>query len=459
MENSNTLMKTRIRQAFLTLALLGPVFGLGQAPPVKTISLEECLDLTVQNSVQLQISVLEHERLRYQRREAIGQGMPNINFNGGWDDYVNLPTQLIPGEFFGRPGEMIPVQFGTTFNLSGSVDASQIIYNQAFLIGLRLTRRFLEQNILETERLETDLVAEVSKAYYLAQITRQQIGNQRNIMENLDSLLNIANSQHAFGLITGVDVDRINVNRLNLQSSIDNLETLQQQQYSMLKYFMGIPEEEQIRIVDSVEVNVITVDTSGSLSNHIDIRMIEKQKEIVETNLKLDRSLYYPSLILIGSTNYTNQSNTFYMFGEPTGWFNTSLVGLRLNVPIFSGLQKRWKVNQTRVQLRKVEVTENDTRRILSIQAKDAARKLANSITTEYRQRENVKLAEKVYAVSQDRYRQGLIPLTDMLNAESDLSEAQTGHTTALVQMKIAEIDYLQAKGTLLEVNKQRKEK
>lgn len=438
---------------FLLLCTM-PLSGFSQAPSPRVIPLEECLDLSVKNSVRLQISVLEHQRLQYQRRESIGIGMPNINFNGGWDDYVNLPTQLIPGEFFGKPGEMIPVQFGTSFNISGSVDASQIIYNQAFLIGLRLTRQFLAQNSLETERLETELVAEVSKAYYLAQITRQQIGNQMKVMENLDSLLDIARSQHEFGLITGVDVDRINVNRLNLQSSIDNLGTLQQQQYSMLKYFMGIPEEEQITLPEVVDMTVVAVDTSGSLSNHIDIRMIEKQKEITETNLKLDRSFYYPSLTLIASTNYINQSNTFYLFGEPTGWYNTSLVGLRLNVPIFNGLQKRWKVSQTKVQLRKVEVTENDTRRILSIQAKDAARKLANSITTESRQRENVRLAEKVYAVSQDRYRQGLIPLTDMLNTESDLSEAQTGHTTALVQMKIAEIDYLKAKGTLLEVVK-----
>jgi len=445
-------MKAMIYTLFLLALFLAPVVGLAQqAPPQpRVISLDECLDLSVKNSVRLQLSILEHDRLRYQRREVIGQGMPNINFNGGWDDYVNLPTQLIPGEFFGRPGEMIPVQFGTTFNLSGSLDASQIIYNQAFLIGLRLTNRILEQNTLETERVETDLVAEVAKAYYLAQITRQQIRNQRQIMENLDSLGSIAHSQHTYGLITGVDVDRINVNRLNLQSAIDNLETLLQQQYSMLKYFMGIPEEEQISLPEAIDINVVAVDTSGSLNNHIDIRMIEKQKEITETNLKLDRSFYYPSLSLIASTNYLNQSNTFYLFGDATGWFNTSLVGLRLNVPVFNGLQKRNKVSQTKVQLQKVQVTEGDTRRILSIQAKDAARKLSNSITTEFRQRENVKLAERVYAVSQDRYRKGLIPLTDMLNAESDLSQAQTGHTTALIQMKIAEIDYLQAKGTLL---------
>lgn len=449
---TNKMKFTKI--LFLLATSLLPSFSFSQAPPPQVISMEECLNLAVQNSVRLQISALEQQRLRYQYRETIGQGLPNINFNGAFDDYLALPTQLIPGEFFGQPGELIPVQFGTSFNLSGSLDASQIIYNQTYLVALKISKRVLEQNTLESERIETDLVAEVAKGFYLAQITKKQIQNLRFNLDNLDSLYNIAKSQYEFGLITGVDVDRINVNRLNLQSSIDNLETLYQQQLSMQKYFMGIPEEQEIAFPDTLDMRTVTLDTSGNLNDHIDIRMIEKQKEIVETNLKLDRSFYYPSLTFIGSVNYLNQSNTYYLFGNPTDWFNTSLIGFRLNVPVFNGLQKRSKVSQTKVQLQQVKITENDTRRVLSIQAKDAARKLDNSITTELRQRENEKLAERVYAVSQDRYQKGMIPLTDMLNAETALSDAQLGHINALVQMKIAEIDYLKAKGTLLEVVK-----
>jgi len=291
------------------LLLLVPILGFSQAPLAQVISLDECLELAIQNSVRLQISALEQQRLQYQYRETIGQGLPNINFNGSFDDYLALPTQLIPGEFFGQPGEMIPVQFGTSFNLSGSLDASQIIYNQTYLVALKISKRLLEQNILESERIETDLVAEVAKGFFLAQITKKQIQNLQFNLVNLDSLLTIAKSQHKFGLITGVDVDRINVNRLNLQSSIDNLETLYQQQLSMQKYFMGIPEESEIAFPDTINMQMVAVDTAGNLNDHIDIRLIEKQKEIVETNLKLDRSFYYPSLTFIGSVNYLNQSN------------------------------------------------------------------------------------------------------------------------------------------------------
>jgi outer membrane protein TolC len=219
----------------------------------------------------------------------------------------------------------------------------------------------------------------------------------------------------------------------------------------MQKYYMGLPEEQEIMFPDSIDVETVLPSPEINLDNHIDIRMLEKQKQIIHTSLQMNRSEYYPSLILIGSVNYTNQSNDFYLFGKPTDWFNTSMFGLRLNVPIFSGLQKRSRVNQTKVQMSQLQVTESDTRRILSVQAVDAARKYRNSITTEQRQRENVLLAQNVYAVSQDQYQKGLISMTDILNAETSLNEAQTAHTIALVQMKIAEIDYLKASGLLLQ--------
>jgi outer membrane protein TolC len=141
-----------------------------------------------------------------------------------------------------------------------------------------------------------------------------------------------------------------------------------------------------------------------------------------------------------------------YLFGKSTDWFNTSLVGLRLSVPVFSGMQRHYKVSQTRVELEKLKVTEDDARKLIRINSDDASRKLLNSIEAEKRQRDNTGLAERVYNISQEQYQKGIIPLTDLLNAETALSDAQANHTYALVQMKVSELNYLKANGQLLEI-------
>jgi len=420
----------------------------------KPVSLQECLKRSVANSPRLRISALEKSKLTAGYNETMGAILPHVNFSGSYDDFLNLPTSLIPGEFFGRPGEMIPVQFGTTYNISASLDASQVIYNQSWLVGLRMAKQMLQQNDLATEKTEIEVVYEVAQSYYLAQITMQQTGNLRSNLDKIEKAERIARSQWETGLIKKIDLDRIVVQKLNMITEIERLQVLYKQQLAMQKYFMGLDQETEISLDDSIPTTEITLLGSGSLDDHIDIRLIEKQKEIVNTNIRLDQSGYYPNLNLIGSVNYLNQSNTMYLFGKPTDWFNTSLVGLRLSVPLFSGLQRHYRVSQTRVELEKLKVTEDDTKKLIRINSDDAERKLYNSREAEQRQRENMALAGRVYDISQEQYQKGVIPLTDLLNAETALSDAQTNHTYALVQMKLAELNYLKANGRLMEILK-----
>jgi outer membrane protein len=421
-----------------------------QTLPVNVISLGECLKLAVENSPRLKISRLEQEKLKFKYREAVGKGLPNLNFSGALDDYVSLPTQLIPGEFLGHPGELYPVQFGTTYNLSGAVDATQLIYNQSFLVGLRIAKQMMEQSVLTTEKARTNLVFEVAQSYYLTQITKKQITNLESNIRQLEQVEKISRSQYESGLIKKIDADRILVQKLNLLSELDRAKVLFEQQQAMQKYYMGLPADQPLEFPDSISLSTVIPGTESSLSGHIDLRLIEQQRELAKINLRLQYSEYYPSLTFIGNINYSNQSNSYYLFGKSTDWFNMSLIGIRLNVPLFSGFQKNSKVSQSKIDLAEIKLTDDDTRSLLKIQSQDAARKLSAGIEAEKRQRTNVILAEKVYNVAKEQYTQGLIPLTDLLNAESALRDTQTGQTHAFLQMKLAELEYLNANGTLL---------
>ncbi len=451
MNNFNPFPMKKKILVLLPLIFFGLISLFAQPPAVQTMTLQECLQKAIDYSPRLKISIMEQSKLRYGYKETVGAGLPAINLSGSFDDFVNLPTQLIPGEFFGKPGEMIPVQFGTTYNISGSLDFSQIVYNQTWLAALRISKLMMEQNELGTESAKTNLVFEVAQSYYYAQIASNQIRNLESNHEKLRKAEQIARSQFEKGLIMKVDVDRIVVNKLNIQTQIDRLKVTYEQQLNFQRYLMGLDLNTPLEFPDTVAPAVVKLKEQIDFNDHIDIRTIEKQKQIAVAGMKLNQAAYFPAVTLIGSINYMNQSNDFYLFGNPTDWFNTSLLGLRLNVPLFSGLQKKYRVSQSRVEIEQLSVTENDTRRILEVQARDAAGRLVTAITDEQRQRENMSLAERVYGISQEQYQKGLISLTDLLNAESGLSDAQTNHSMALVQMKIAELEYLKANGTLLE--------
>jgi outer membrane protein len=420
----------------------------------KILTLKECLKLAIDYSPSLRINALEQTKLGYQYKQTRGIGLPQVNMSGSFDDYLSLPTQLIPGEFFGQPGELIPVQFGTTYNLAAGMDLSQVIYNQSWLVSMRMAKIAMQQNQLESERVRIEVVYNVAQSYYYARIAAQQISNRKNNLQKIEKAEQIAQSLFKNGMIMKVDVDRIMVNKLNTQSDIDRLQVMYDQQVNMLRYFTGLDLNQPVTFTDTVIAANINLQMKTDLADHIDIRMLEKQKEFALTNVKLNASEYYPSMTLIGALNYTNQSNTYYVFGKPDDWFNTSLIGVRLNVPVFSGLQRYNKVSKAKVEMDQLKISEDNTKRILNIQSKDATNRLLNAIKDEERQRENMKLAERVYAISQEQYQKGMITLTDLLNAETILTEAQTNHSLALVQMKISELEYRKANGTLLELEK-----
>jgi outer membrane protein len=433
----------------------------GQAAPApqgttRVITLSECLNLSVANSPRLKIADLEQIRLRYNRKATVGMGLPQVNSSASWDDYLHVPVMMIPNIFSNppNPGEMIPVQFGTNFNISGAIDASQMLYNQSWLVALRLARQMEHQNDLLTENDRIEVVYEVAQSYRMAQITRQQIRNMQSNLEKIEKAEKIAASQFENGFIKKIDLDRIVVQKSNMITEIERLQVGYLQYMAMQKYYMGLSQDEEISLEDSIATAIVSPVKENSLNSHIDIRLIGMQKELVSTNIRLYQAGYYPNLTLIGSMNYTNQNNTMYFFGKPSDWYNTTLVGLRLSVPIFSGMQKHYQVSQTKIELDKLKVREDDARKLIRINSEDASRKLLNSAEAEKRQRDNMQLAERVYGISQEQYEQGIIPLTDLLSAEMALSDAQSNHIFALVQMKLSELNYLKANGRLLEILK-----
>ncbi|MGE5423764.1 MAG: TolC family protein [Syntrophothermus sp.] len=438
-----------LKKIFVILMILTGIIRVNAQPVPEIIDLKKALNLAVRNSVNIQQSLLEEKKLRYRQQEAKGIGLPNINATGGFDDYVNLPTQLIPGDFFGQPGTMIPVQFGTTYNLSASLSVSQILYNQVFIAALKMAKQAVEMGSLQTEQAKTNLVLEAGKTYYATQITKIQINNIRNIQQKIEKSEKVAQSQYESGIIKKTDLDRFTVEKLNLMTELDRLEVLYQQELSMEKYLMGMPQNQDFAFPDSVEMNVLPI-LQKNLENHIILRLIGQSRKMAATNINMKRAEYFPTLNFIGSTGYLNQSNTFYLFGKNTDWFNTSVIGLQLNVPVFDGFQKRSRVSESKVNLESLKISEEDTKKRLLITSEDAERKFTTAITAEQRQRENMKLAENVYASTQEQYQKGVIPLTDLLNVERALSEAQTLHVTALINLKIAELDYLFANGILL---------
>ena len=449
----NTMIKILFSTVFLCVWLFAfPVSG--QPSAGETLNLKECLKRTLDNNTSIRSALLDEQKMHWKIVETRGNALPQISANGTYDDYMKLPTSLIPGEFFGQPGTMIPVQFGTKYNMLGGISATQLLYSQTFNTSLTLARQMRELTSLTTEKVKYEMVSNVAKLYYLTLSTSSQKKMLEKNSINLEKLIKVSKLQRDSGLIRGIDVDRVNVNLINLQTSLQNITTLYFQEINSLKYLMGMEPSSSISLTDSVDVNEISELSMTTPDKHIDLLIIKKQFSVEEQTLNVTESQRYPTLSAYGRYNSQSMDDKFRFFESGSKWYKTSAVGLTLNIPIFSGMQNIARIRQSKINLESLALKEGDTKRNLETETINAANRYADSRKLWEMQKSNVDLANKVFDRTRELYACGVATLSDLLQSESAMREAESNQIQAGLQIKIAGIDLLKANGNLLNILK-----
>ncbi len=439
--------------------LLGLCLWTGPAasaqPTDSTFTLEAALAYAASNNRDLKSSAFDEQLAREQIKEVRSQGLPQVNATGRLQDNLIIPTNLLPAEVFGgEPGTFIPVRFGTKYNATAGVEATQLLYSQSYLVGLKAARTSREFAQLNTRKVQEAVAYDVSATYYNAQISARQLEILRGNLERLDQLAAISEVQYRNGVLKKSDADRIRVNITNLQTQIANLETGYAQQRNLLKFLIGMPVTQPLGIVSTIDetedVSVRLGRDENIFARRTDYQLLDKQRELYQLERKNVNAGYAPSLSAFGSFNYQalRQEFNFLQSGHP--WFRTGVVGLSLNVPVFDGLRKRAQAQQSILRTRQVENRALQLEESITLDVVNANARLANARTALVAQRENRGLAERVYGQSQLQYREGVASLSDLLNAETELRSAQNNYINALVQLKLAALELRKADGSLL---------
>ncbi len=419
------------------------------------LSLEQSVQFALQNSPQIQKAVLESRKSDYQVKEYLAIGLPQVNANTNFTYNIKLPTQLIPNFFQGRPDELVPVQFGTTLNTSTGVELSQMIYDHSFWLGIKATQKLSNLYRLLEVKTREDVAYNVVKVYFQAQI----LGKQRNIvqanLQQVEGLLKATEMQWQNGFARKLDVDQLKVNRSTLQTQLQNLDLQYEQALRALKYAMAMPMDAAIVLTDTLqETNLPPTWTPDALTpsyqSKIDLAILDQQKELLRLQHQRTKAEYLPSARFFAGYTLQGQANAFGDFDNGRQWFDFGLMGLNLRIPLFDGLRKTYRLQKDNLEILQNEKDRQLAQTGLEFQYNNALLQLQTSFNTLMSQRENLRMAEEVYTVTQKRFREGLASITEVLGADTAMREVQTNYLAALLQYKWASLDLEYANGKLL---------
>ncbi len=450
-------MKERIQNhrpsLLMLLALLAGSMSFARAQSGQ-MSLQQCVQYGLTNNKGVLKSKLEIDRANEKRTETRSEYLPQVNGSVSFQDNLKLQTSILPGELIGQPGTQVPVQFGTKYNTSAGIDAKQVIYNQSLIYAMKLTRESTKVSEINAKKTEEQLIYDIASAYYSTQISFTQKKLVESNLAQIDSLYKITQIQFENDAAKQLDLDKLTVNKTNLQTELITSTSNYEQQLLLLKYYMGMPLDASIEVssIDLNEQSATIIDTNSL--NNTDLELVQAQREIYSVTLQQIRAGYLPSLSLSFQSSVQNMQNDLRMFDKGAKWFPTSYVGLNLSVPIFDGLAKNSRVKQTKFQMEQSVLEEEYLTENLKMQRENANNTLKANRSALTSQQQNIELAQKVYTVTMAQFVGGIATITDIVNAETSLRDAQTNYLKALVQVKLGELDLIKSTGNIGTLNK-----
>lgn len=412
------------------------------------LSLKECIDYTLKNNpsnvvYDNQVKIAEKQRL-----EALSYYLPQVNGTATLDDNIKRQVTVIPAGAF-SPTD-IKVQFGNQYNTAATLQADQVIFDKSLLAGIDANKPNIELAELKKVQNEDNLIYNTAAAYYQMISYKEQIKLLSQNEKKLSDLLAVQKLQLEKGVITRTAVNRVQVNYNNVISQKKVAETNYNLAVIKLKNAMGIPLENELNVVDSINYKQdieLPVISDFDIKNKTDYQILEKNILFQEVDLKRKRATVLPTLSAYARYGANAFGNDFQKSYDH--WYDFSVVGLKLNIPIFSGLRRYSQTSQSELNLynARQNLTINSENIKLAMQSSNTV--LLSSYTDLQSNKNNIELAKAVFDDTSLQFEKGTVALTDFLNADYAYKEAQTNYIKSLLSYLTARIDLERSKGTI----------
>ena len=407
-----------------------------------TLALEDCLKIGIENNLSLQSKRKEIQKGRYGISENRARLLPQINGFANYNDNIDPPVSVTDGSAYGNPYN---VTHTLQYSANAGLQLQMPLYNQTLYTSISIARTMDEMNRLTYEKAREDLILQVCKMYYLGQVTAEQIALIKANITRLEELQNITQAFYDNGMAMEVDVKRVNINLENLKVQYDNAQAMLEQQLNLLKYIIDYPAEKQIALVPVNTETITPVALTGLSENLYELQLAEQQKKMIGYR-------YIPSLNLTGNwmfSAYTDKAYHWFHSGPSGHWYRSYGLGLSLRVPIFDGLDKRYKTRKAVIDIENIKLAQENTRKNLQTQYLNATNDLMNNQRNFKKQKDNYLLAEDVYTVTMDRYREGITSMTEVLQDEMRMSEAQNNYISAHYNYRVTNLMLLKLTGQI----------
>lgn len=416
------------------------------------LSLNDAIDLALKNRNEIKIQQINSAVSENEIRKVGARHLPQVTSDLDVRYNSQLQTNVLPGEVFGPPGTPEKrVQFGTKYNTTWGFNLSLPVFNPADVGDKKIAETQYQYDQLNIKKSSIDVRQQVTESYFVALLWKEKLSLSQSNLTRTKALFDIAQDQLKQGSILAYDAQRSRIDFENASS--ENTKNINSYRLALsdLFYKMGVDsvagfsfKDNLVWLLSAYQENL----TNTAALDRVELSQERIKGSINQANIRKQKLLYIPTISLYG--NYTLQylNNTFQPFTSNT-WYPYNYVGVKASIPVFDGFQKRrtkagYELQYQATQLN-IEKLTNDYRQ----EIRNATTSIRNAQADFENQKRNLALANDLYAIDTDRFKNGAIRQNDLTTTYYTLQQTQTNYLNAIYNYLLAVVQYRKAMGML----------
>jgi outer membrane protein len=457
----------------LVLVASAPAGVAGQ----RALTLEAAVEASLDGNASLRAARRGLDGARAQVREAWGSVMPSVHFSGSYTRNLDVPQFFVPAQFIdpdAPEGSMVPIPGGTDNAWLAQARAEQPLFNAAAFLGVGAADRYAayEEEVVRGEAQQ--VVTRTRLRYYDALLAQEQLRLTSESVARVERVLDETRKLHRAGLSSEYEVLRLEVELANLEPNLRRSRNAVSASRRALAVEMGADTADWELVGSLIALEVpsapAAVSSPGSGNTaatdalllgratapetlpvadvvvaarvaRSDLRQLGLMRSLRETERRVERSQYLPRVSLFGTWSASAQGDGRPEFFGTQG-FSMRAVGIQVDVPLFSGLQRPARVSRMGSVVDQLDAQLGYARDQAANEVETLHDQVVESAARVSAQRRAVSQATRGWEIAQAEYRAGTVGQLQVTDAELALRQSEFNYAQAVH-------DYLTAQARL----------
>jgi outer membrane protein TolC len=405
------------------------------------LTLNDAIKKAVDLNWDVQIANKDIQKAEEQISEAYANVFPRLDFTGRYTRNIKLPVLFLPP----LPGFPSELEIGSKNAFDAAFTLSQVIFNMKVNTAIQIAGEYSSYSKEGNRGARNDIVLNVKKAFYNILLMKKLVNVSREGYQVAKANYENVASLYKQGVSSEYDFLRAEVQMANSEPGVIQSENSLELAKNYIKNLLTLDINKPIEVIGDFQYEEIPSDliqnkTTEAIANNPLVKQLSIQESLLDKNVTIQRSDYYPSLAFFGQYDFQSQDNTWDI--KNYNWAKSFMLGLQLNYTLFDGFSRGSRIEQAIIDKEKIMLTRRKVEEGLKIRILQACLKMEESTKRIKAQEKNLEQAEKTIKIAQTRYKNGVGTQLELIDTQAALTFAQTNYATAVYDFITAKAEW-----------------